>query len=281
MFQKLSTASFGGIPAGAGEAEGDIDGTQQMFIARNYLHKLFDRKLDNSMFTSQSEDFWQQILAKKPRNIMINFETYKTGVTPTSVNSSLWSLSDNESDRTTIIAEEDSGKLVCLTDNSETEKANCKTQNILMCTAPFKMSFDVRYELPEGVSKRDSVNDFSYSPFYVRSGGSLSICGVQPVYKNGSFWFYYLENGVANTQSGTQIIPGEWYNVEMSYYFDTSDDKFYTDYTFTDSSGNSDTYYKIPSGVSAAKATTYYFSTSPGRKCRVSFDNLRIEEVSK
>ena len=101
------------------------------------------------------------------------------------------------------------------------------------------------------------------------------------MYKNGSFWFYYLENGAANTQSDTQIIPGEWYNVEMSYYFDTTDDKFYTDYTFTDSSGNSDTYSKIPAGVSAAKATTYYFSTSDKRKCRVSFDNLHIEEVTK
>lgn len=64
MYPTKSTSSFGGIPAGKQLAEGDIDGTQQMFLARLYLNKLFGRGVDNSGFAKQYEDFWSTLSKK-------------------------------------------------------------------------------------------------------------------------------------------------------------------------------------------------------------------------
>ncbi|MEE1014136.1 MAG: hypothetical protein U0L92_07525 [Clostridia bacterium] len=64
MYPTKSTSSFGGIPAGKQLAEGDIDGTQQMFLARYYLNKLFGRSVDNSVFAKQYRDFWNTLCKK-------------------------------------------------------------------------------------------------------------------------------------------------------------------------------------------------------------------------
>jgi len=218
-----------------------------------------------------------EIIYGAKRNLF-DFEDYATGKTPVEIDKTIWNMGDNEDDYNTRVAEENGNKILVLYDDSLTVKTNGKTQNVLGCSVPFRLTMKVKYELPEGVSKRTAEDDYSYSPFYVRNGGSSSMCGIQPVYKNNKFWFHYMENGSSSKASTVEAVPGEWYDIEMYYYL-ADDGKYYTDYTYTTSSGNSTKISGIPSGLDFTEATTLYFSTSDKRRCVISYDDICLEEL--
>lgn len=64
MYQSQTT--FGGLSVGNMVCEGDMDGTQQMWLARTRIAALFGREVDNSHLAEYYDEFWNKILTKKP-----------------------------------------------------------------------------------------------------------------------------------------------------------------------------------------------------------------------
>ncbi len=60
----MACQSFGGLSSGRQLCEGDMDATQQMWLARKYLCSLFDRELDYSQLTESYDGFWDKLRNK-------------------------------------------------------------------------------------------------------------------------------------------------------------------------------------------------------------------------
>ncbi|MEE1014135.1 MAG: discoidin domain-containing protein [Clostridia bacterium] len=65
-YMNQSQNIFGGLSVGNMVCEGDMDGTQQMWLARTRIAALFGREVDNSHLAEYYDEFWNKILTKEP-----------------------------------------------------------------------------------------------------------------------------------------------------------------------------------------------------------------------
>ncbi len=61
-----AVGKFGGLLTGGTGAEGDMDGMQQMWLARSYLAQVFGRTLSNDFLAEYYDEFWNKLLTKEP-----------------------------------------------------------------------------------------------------------------------------------------------------------------------------------------------------------------------
>ena len=61
-----AVGKFGGLLTGTTGAEGDMDGMQQMWLARSYLAQVFGRALSNDLLAEHYDEFWNKLMTKEP-----------------------------------------------------------------------------------------------------------------------------------------------------------------------------------------------------------------------
>lgn len=178
------------------------------------------------------------------------------------------------------VEEEDGNKILRLDDQAAGQDMSCRawiSSDAFRLAPPFEISTKVRYQLPEGIDRADSVNNFSYFLFIVDPG--TNICGFEPVQQSGNFVMTYYKNG-SRVYSNFKVQPDAWYQVTMKYYQE-SDGKYYTDYTFAAADGSETKKYQ---GIESKELTqetmsTIRMYTSPARCGVMSLDDISLCEI--
>lgn len=178
------------------------------------------------------------------------------------------------------IEEEDGNRILRLDDQAAGQDMSCRawiSSDAFRLAPPFEISTKVRYQLPEGIERADSVNNFSYFLFIVDPG--TNICGFEPVQQSGNFVMTYYKNG-SRVYSNFKVQPDAWYQVTMKYY-QKSDGKYYTDYTFAAADGSEMKKYQ---GIESKELTqetmsTIRMYTSPARCGVMSLDDISLCEI--
>ncbi|MBQ7574194.1 MAG: hypothetical protein IJT23_08040 [Clostridia bacterium] len=239
-------------------------------------------ELNNDVLTVIAEDKTTARYAVEikslPSSLIIDCENAQIGMSAVDMNPDIWTQSSR-----TAIAEEDGNKFIKQIDDdgdgSSGGRAELRANNKLAFNAPFIISCRVRYGYIDGVTARDTVNNYTSCSFQARSGGGTdTLCGFQAAQSGAGYVFQYLNNGSYKGLNGSAVNPGEWYTVTMKYYRDG--DKMYVDYTFTDENGNTLEASKIPSNRTETQLNTLYAPTSTGRRAVISYDDITVQEIS-
>lgn len=212
-----------------------------------------------------------------------DFEEFTVGESAESYDEAHWiGPISSDKDISEVIENKDGNNMLKLTDNSTAARADVRAANWNI-SAPFTLSFKISYCLPDGVTERSSVDDYSYCTLFATNDNNVNLNktdfyfgAFEPVWSSNAFYFNYYKNG-ARTKSNVKIEPSAWYNITLKYYLG-KDGAYYVDYTIEDEEGKITEFKENPSGRTETKLTGFYLVTSPGRRATVLVDDVYVKE---
>ena len=276
----MSQTTFGGLDVGLMLCEGDMDGTQQMWLARNYLCAIFGRTIDNSTLALHYDEFWNKIMNKKP------IVKQKYDAAPGVV------YEQNFDDKTDYYeltyenwAYQNAGSTI------ETKKLYGKTDKYLQINDTVESDihtdrktfgriygkFDIECSLmfDRFAPYTDRCDDMSYSVFQITSG-PLAPIRLNALDRTGntlSIGIQYDNCGTYSYKYFATVERGEWFDIKVSGEYDKTGKLKFKVY-FNGKHIRSIDNHSYDNGVGFINGMT--IKSSGIRKSIIGIDNVRI-----
>ena len=270
----MAKTTFGGIPAGLGLCEGDMDGTRQMWIARKDLYQVFGREPDASLYEIHYRAFWDGLLQKETKDKTSIGQTigYTEDFESADCMETLYGEHWSAPGFGAAIAGEDGNRYLRLTDTS-LSGGESVSQNFLAKSTSGTFRCKIRFERPGPY--QNLQNDLSYS-YLALLDGSRSVIEVHAIDSGGDTVMLKAVSDASDGnryQSLMKIPIGVW--AELSITYQKTGDQWKVTYTVNQTACT------WAENVSAKRETAgisrFALVTSPRRAAIMDIDDIGMD----